>query len=294
MKILKSTFRILKYLTGIFVLLLIVLNLSGCFQFRSSNQANIKEFRKKGLTLFANGYDTGLHHINYIRTEPDHSSRKPVILFVHGSPGSCKDFKKSLKDSTLREHFEMISVDRPGFGSSKFGKAEPDLDKQVYALHPLLTQLADRKIIIAGHSYGGAVAARAAMLYRNEISGCLIVAGSVSADAEPKEPWRKALDWTLIRWLVPKAMSVSNDEILTLRHHLQNIESDWKRIEVPLTVLQGTKDRLVSPANADFVEKMAVNSAKLRIYRIENVDHFIPFLQEELIRDAVIEMLPDL
>lgn len=293
LKILTYISRILKVLFGGFIVLFVVLNLSGCFQFRQSNEKRIREFKSEGLSLSGDSYTYLEHTINYVHTGYRGDSLKPILLFVHGSPGSSKDFKKSLKDTSLRTRFEMISVDRPGFGYSNFGVAETVLDKQVLALSPLLQQLKGRKVIIAGHSYGGAVAARAAMLFPDALAGCMIIAGSVSADAEPSEPWRKVLAYPVFRWMIPKAFRVSNSEILTLKSDLRNMENGWRNIRMPVTVLQGKKDRLVSPENADFVERMAVNSTSLRVYRIDKVDHFIPFMQEYLIRDAALEMSAD-
>ncbi|HEY5692224.1 MAG TPA: hypothetical protein VIS49_12250 [Cyclobacteriaceae bacterium] len=63
---------------------------------------------------------------------------KPLIIFVHGSTGSLSAFIHFLADTILLQHTQLITVDRPGFGSSNFGYAETSLEKQASLLKPLL------------------------------------------------------------------------------------------------------------------------------------------------------------
>jgi pimeloyl-ACP methyl ester carboxylesterase len=249
----------------------------------------IKSFEKGQMALKTGSYEALGRQINYIHTNFNDSS-KTLVIYIHGSPGSSKDFVNNMKDSTMRQHFEMISVDRPGFGHSGFGKAESNLDKQAAAVLPLLQMHKNRKIILVGHSYGGPVVARVAMLYNDLIDGCLIVAGSVSPELEPHEWWRKPMASPVIRWIFPRSIRASNDEIRPLAQELERIKGDWQNITVPVTVIQGLKDFLVPPENADYVEEMAVNSKYLKIVRIPEVNHFIPFQQHYLITDQLLDM----
>jgi len=283
----KSLKKIFKWSVGIPLILLIILNLSGCFQFRKSNSKKIATFEKKHLTLKASSYKFEDRAINYISTNFEDTT-KPVAIFIHGSPGSSDNFFNTMQDSTMRQHFEMLSIDRPGFGHSNFGKSEPSLEKQTLLLEPLLKLYNGRPIYLVGHSYGGPVVARAAMLFNDQIAGSLILAGSVSPEDEPDEWWRKPMDWVGVRWIIPRAMKVSNQEIITLKNELYRIEPDWKLITKPMSVIQGEKDFLVPAANADFIQKKASNCRDLRINRYPELDHFIPFTNHELITDEML------
>ena len=46
---------------------------------------------------------------------------KPVVVFVHGSPGTWDNFLYFLTDTTLLNTYRMIAVDRPGFGKAIMG-----------------------------------------------------------------------------------------------------------------------------------------------------------------------------
>jgi len=282
--------KIVKWILGIPIILLLVLNISGCFQFRKSNEKKIKAFEKKELTLIAQTYTFQNRIINYVQTNFSDSTL-PVTIFVHGSPGSSQDFFKTMQDSIMQANFEMLSIDRPGFGHSGFGKSEPSLENQALLLEPLIDKYAGRKIILVGHSYGGPVVARAAMLFDHKIHATLILAGSVSPEAEPEEWWRKPMDWALIRWIFPRAMTVSNQEIMPLKSELIRIEQDWSKITKNLSVIQGEKDFLVPAENADYIEDKAINSIDLRILRYSDLNHFIPFTSHELITEELIKLI---
>jgi len=47
------------------------------------------------------------------------------VLFVHGSPGAWDAWERFLKDPELRAAARLIALDRPGFGGSERGRAEP-------------------------------------------------------------------------------------------------------------------------------------------------------------------------
>ena len=61
----------------------------------------------------------------------------------------------------------------------------------------------------------------------------------------------------------------------------------WKNIQQPVTVIQGNKDVLVSPANAAFAKKMLVNSRKLDFIIVDDMNHFVPWSHPHLIKNAI-------
>jgi pimeloyl-ACP methyl ester carboxylesterase len=63
----------------------------------------------------------------------------------------------------------------------------------------------------------------------------------------------------------------------------------WSAIKCPTIVIQGKKDSLVDPGNADFAKKMLVN-APVEFVLVDNMDHFVPWSNPELIRAAVLKM----
>src|SRR4030095_2076296 len=60
------------------------------------------------------------HEMFYAETGSDTNQ---LVLFVHGAPGSWDAFMKYLGDTALMHRAHLVSVDRPGYGKSGFGKS---------------------------------------------------------------------------------------------------------------------------------------------------------------------------
>ncbi len=214
----------------------------------------------------------------------------PLLLMVHGSPGSSADMLPYLGDSALLQHFQMISVDRPGFGFSSFGKTEPSLRRQAALIKPLLQRYRTDKAILMGHSYGGPLIARLAMDYPELVDGLVIVAGSIDPELEPKYWWAPLLDWPLICRLLPPAFRVSNQEILALPNELETMLPLWKGIRCPVIVVQGTADGLVHPGNADFAQRMLVQADTIAIDTLSGENHFILWTRQEVVKKWLLRL----
>ncbi len=267
----------------------LVLLMDSCLQFRMSKSEiddHFKDSKNKGILK---QYTSGKRTINYlVAGDPD----KPLVVFVHGSPGSLSAFIDFMSDSLLLQKAMLISVDRPGFGASNFGQAEPSLQKQAAMLKPMLQEYKEnRPIILVGHSLGGPLIARMAMDYPELIDGLVFVAASIDPELEPNEVWFRApLATPFLKWILPRSFRASNDEIYKLKPELENMLPTWKNITVPSTFVQGKEDSFVPYQNVDFAKRMLVN-APVKIQLLEGVDHFIPWSHPQLIRQATLEML---
>ena len=58
-----------------------------------------------------------------------------------------------------------------------------------------------------------------------------------------------------------------------------------------MTVVQGTKDKLVDPGNADFAKKMLTRSRRLKIEMLEGDDHFIMWTKEKMIAGKILDLI---
>ncbi|MEA5459168.1 alpha/beta hydrolase [Arcicella sp. LKC2W] len=222
------------------------------------------------------------------------SDSLPVAFFVHGSPGSWGAFIDFMRDTTLLKIVKIVSVDRVGFGDSDFGDAEKSLVNQAELLKPIVAKYkkSGKKLILIGHSLGGPLIARMTMDYPELIDNLIIVAGSIAPELEPHEKWfRIPMEIIPIRFLVPASFRASNHEILYLKPELEKMLPLWKNIRQPVIVIQGGKDMLVSPKNADFAEKMLVNAKSLKVVRVDTMNHFVPWSHPQLIKKAIIESL---
>jgi pimeloyl-ACP methyl ester carboxylesterase len=246
-------------------------------------------FKKNNVVAAQHSYQSGFREIHYVKAG---DPTKPLVLFLHGSPGSLSAFVDFLADSALLRNGLLITADRPGFGYSNFGNGEPSLKKQCELLKPILEAYeANRPIVLVGHSLAGALIVRMAAEYPDLVDGLIIVAGSIDPELEPNETWFRApLATPFLSWLLPNSFRASNEEIYKLKPELERMLPLWENIKCPVIVIQGKKDVLVSPENADFAKKMLVN-APVDFVLVEDMNHFVPWSHPHLIRDAVLKMI---
>jgi pimeloyl-ACP methyl ester carboxylesterase len=265
--------------------------MDSCVQFRKNKSQIDAWFADKKYKGTLHSYSVGgSRRINYLKAGDEN---KPLVIFVHGSPGSLDAFLDFMADTILLKQAQLITVDRPGFGYSNFGYAEPSLQKQASYLKPIVEENKNhRPIILVGHSMGGPVIARMAMDYPELIDGLVFVAGSVDPELEPNETWFRAPFATpFLRWILPRSIRASNEELYKLKPELQEMVPLWKKITARVIIIQGKKDVLVPYANAEFAKKMLVSSPSVELVYKDDMNHFVPWSNPELIQQAVLKLL---
>jgi len=218
----------------------------------------------------------------------------PLVVLVHGSPGSWDNFAALLDDPRLLSRADVAAIDRPGFGRSGRGLAEPSLILQARAVAAVVKALGGgRPAVLVGHSLGGPIAARAAMDHPALVAGLVLVAPSLDPDLERVRWFQKVATWPLLDWLVPTDLATCNRELLPLADELRIMHPLWGRIRCPVWVIQGEDDALVPAANAAFAERV-LTGARVEVERVPGLGHLIPWQRPDLIRSAVLALLPNL
>lgn len=274
-------------IVAIFCIAALVVLMDSCIQFRMSKTEIDDFFKGKMYAGNEYSYYVGRQKINYLVAGND---SLPLMIFVHGSPGSLSAFIDFMDDTVLLEKVQMISVDRPGFGASNFGYAEPSIEKQSLDLKPILVKHKNnRPVYLLGHSLGGPLIARMAVDYPELVDGLIFVAPSNDPELEPDEWFRGPMSTPFLKWMLPRSLRASNDEIYQLKPQLEEMIPMWKKITCRSVVIQGDKDELVSAANAEFTKKMLVN-APCEVVMYPGMNHFVPWTHPFLIENAILYM----
>jgi pimeloyl-ACP methyl ester carboxylesterase len=243
-------------------------------------------FAKKKVAYLDSTITVDGHPIHYIQTG---RHDRTTLFFVHGSPGSWNAFQKYLTDSLLLRKFRMVAIDRPGFGYSRFGKAE-NLATQTAWVSEFIDRIDNRKpVILVGHSLGGPFIAKLAADRPSRFARLVILSGAIDPAAEKTEGWRSIAASRPIRYLVPGAFRPSNDELWYLKTDLIALEPRLKRITCDVTVVHGTEDALVPFRNVRFMEKAFSAAKSVDIIAIKGANHFIPWENYDEIRDRLLE-----
>ena len=276
-------------------LLLITLVLGGwlilaqsCFTFRTADAKAISKFQDDGILLKTVTVKQDGFPIHYVQTGND---SLPTLIFIHGTPGSWNAFEIYLRDSLLRAQYRMISIDRPGFGYSNFGKAL-NLPEQSRLMGPVLESLKNKEACwLVGHSLGGPMILQLALDYPTLANGLVVISGSIDPAAEKPERWRYIMDKTPLKLFLPGAFRPSNTELIYLKKDLKIMEPALSAISLPVYFIHGRSDSWVPPVNVEFGLKKLINAPKLDTLWL-NGGHFIPWTEFQPIRKKLLELRP--
>ncbi len=213
---------------------------------------------------------------------------KPGLVFLHGTPGGWGAFEIYLENHRLQNDFFMVSIDRLGWGASPLPLKQVDgnFALQAKTINAVLKSYPNKKWIIVGHSLGASIAPQVALENPQGISDLLLLAGSLKPSLGGPRWYNRAASTWLVAKLIGETMRRSNREIMALRKQLKAMDAQIKAstLSTHVTVMQGRKDKLVSPKNPAYVEKEWANHfASVEIIELENEGHFLPWRQTPLV-----------
>jgi len=234
---------------------------------------------------------------------------RPIIL-IHGFISSNLIWSHVLKP-LAQQGFRAIAPDLPGYGYSEKPKdAAYTINEQARAVIGLMDRLGIRKAVIAGASYGGAIAATMALDYPERVEK-LILVGAVTNDDAKKNFLLRVSTMPLIgdiatplflgsRWILRRRMKDMykrmrrpiNEKMVASRHHLlatanahramirtarhwsaNRIEREASLIRQPTMIVWGEHDDHFPLVNA-FRLRDSIPNAKLIVFR--NCGHLPP------------------
>ena len=220
---------------------------------------------------------------------------KPGVLFIHGTPGGWDAFEGYLASAQLRQDFFLVSVDRPGWGKSLMDpkKINGDFELQAKAIQAVLDHYPGKKWTIIGHSLGASIAPKVALYAPESVDSLLLLAGSLN----PKLGKPRWYNWAASTWaiasLIGNSMKYSNREIMGLRKQLKIMDAEIKasKLDTDILIMQGKKDKLVSPKNPAYVaEQWQDNFNSIELLELSDEGHFLPWRQAPLVVQSLYKL----
>ena len=263
-----------------------------------------------------------------LRWHVQRAGEGPLLLLLHGTGASSHTWRDLLP--RLAAHYAVLNVDLPGHGfSAPLPRADMTLAGMTRALGELLALLGVKVDAVLGHSAGAAIAAQACLEGRIapklliSLNGALLAprgmpVGLMSTAARamavsglvPRLFVWSAGDPAAVRRLVASTGSTLDSRgyelYLRLIRNTAHVTSvldmlaGWDltelarrlpKLEVPLALVVGDRDRAVPPAEAQRVRSMLPRS---RVVVVRNLGHLmheedppqVAALVEELLADA--------
>jgi len=249
--------------------------------------------------------------------------RGPAVVMIHGNAGSIEDFEFGVIQA-LSSNYRVIAVDRPGHGKSD-RPTTANVEYQARLLHQVLLSLRVHDPVLVGHSWGAALALSYALQYPKEVSAMILVAPAAYPDAGEsrllqalaKPPvlgdmtllfGRAILGRQILRadlsrafspqavpeeyfnrvassWLGRKQLKAYFDDESSLNASLKQSSKHYGQIDIPVVILTGDHDAIVSAKENAYRLKSAIPRAQL--IEIKDTGHEIPQTHPESIASAL-------
>ncbi|HYX27977.1 MAG TPA: alpha/beta hydrolase [Pyrinomonadaceae bacterium] len=247
----------------------------------------------------------------------------PPIILIHGFISSNLIWSHVLLP-LARKGFRVIAPDLPGYGySEKPGDARYTIAEQARFVVGFMDRLRIKKAIVAGASYGGAVAATVALDYADRVDKLILIGAVTNDDAKKKFLLRVSCLPVIgdiatplflgSRWILRKRMQDMyrrmqkpiNEKMVASRHHLlatanthramirtarawsaNRIEREASLIRQPAMLMWGDHDDHIPLSNAVRLRDL-IPHTRLIVFR--NCGHLPPAEYPEKFVEAVAE-----
>jgi pimeloyl-ACP methyl ester carboxylesterase len=208
----------------------------------------------------------------------------PKLICLHGSPSSLSAWRTIYTDTFFLRNYQVIAIDRPGYGYSDFGWAETDLQKQVSTLQVLIDSMTVKQhAILFGSSYGGPVAAQLAMNLPERISQLVLLSASVMPGREKTYWISYPMTFPVLKYLFPPTFVMSSEEKLVHRQQLETL-NHWEKIKSDVLIIHGNRDGLVYYDNAEYARKKLIKARSVKTITMNGKGHSIIFSRPDFIK----------
>jgi pimeloyl-ACP methyl ester carboxylesterase len=242
----------------------------------------------------------------------EEKGRGPVLVLLHGWGGSLVSLQP-LQLLLAEKGFRVISLDLPGFGASQSPGKDFSLENFAEVIELVLAKLKIKSCVLFGHSFGGSIAVKISARKKVYV-GKLILCNTAGIRKYKSKKVkilktvshgaRRIFQLPLLNVVYPFLRKVFYYYILRERDYIdqpqlsetfitiidEDISDDLLRIDIPVLLLWGEKDKKTPVEHAKIMQKILKN---VQVEIIKNVGHGLPLIQPKLVAEKVNTFLSD-
>jgi pimeloyl-ACP methyl ester carboxylesterase len=231
---------------------------------------------------------------------------KQSVVLLHGWGDALSTFKDLQK--FLSEKYTVVSVDLPGFGTTQAPTKIWDLDDYAQFVAAFLKKINLKPYAIIAHSNGGALAIRGLATKTLQADKFVAIASSGIRDQQKA---RRAMLKVVAKggkvatfWLPTKhkqklrkaLYGVSGSDMLVVPHLQetfkktvrQDVQSDAAKLEMPVLLIYGEKDKATPPIYGRIFHELMKNST---LEVVGGAEHFVFHDKPQLVDDLIGDFL---
>jgi pimeloyl-ACP methyl ester carboxylesterase len=250
----------------------------------------------------------------------------PDVVLIHGNAGSVDDFDFQSLGQLCRTHRVIAVDRPGHGKSDRPKGSDATLQYQRDLLHETLSRLGVTRPVLVGHSWGGSLALAYAVAYPKELSAIVLLAPAAYADGGPDQFMRAVLKTPVIgdvsltvgrvllgehllkkelrkafypdtvpdeylrhassSWLGHKQMRAILEDEYGLDKELEKISKHYSEISIPVVIVTGDHDKVLSAEHNAFRLKTTISRSQL--IELKNTGHQVPQTHPESIYSALI------
>lgn len=237
-----------------------------------------------------------------------------VVVLLHGNAGGIEDFEYGVMEGVSRQYRVIAIDRLGHGDSDRPDGEAGSVEYQAEFLHKTLASLGIEKPILVGHSWGGSLALAYALKYPREIAGMVLLAPAAYPDKganfmvriAAKVPFvgeigvllaqsimgRQMLQREVARafypqpvpdsyrklvmasWLGRKQLKAYFADEVDLNDSLKEMRHHYSEIKMPVVIITGDKDKIVSPKQNAYRLQKAIPHC--RLIELKDSGHEIP------------------